>query len=209
MFDEIANYLPVIGDIYRGFRIGYKISEWVSSDSSNPNDNIIEHLIKYEDDIVEAKDAESIISAFSNADNLVKQFDSENCKKYQGAMFCFLLAKLDYLRALLRMGVYNDDFKELYSCGKSFDESIEILKKVQDIEITLFTEEKQLVRTIREGANKLQKRIEQSITEWEQQCKEHFPWRYFVRAILLKILEIIAILALIFSIPIICIVTGS
>lgn len=91
---EIIDYIPVVGDIYRYGKLGYKIGSWLGNNSDDFNNRIILNMVDYID---KAANSNTAMEAFKNlveASNIIDEFDFSNSKKYQLAMLYYLAARL-------------------------------------------------------------------------------------------------------------------
>lgn len=168
---EIIDYIPVVGDIYRYGKLGYKIGSWLGNNSDDFNNRIILNMVDYID---KAANSNTAMEAFKNlveASNIIDEFDFSNSKKYQLAMLYYLAARLYHVLAICQCIIYSEDLKQLKKVGKYFSEAKASCNKVWNVEKTIFTSKRELINQIRNAATEKKQEIAESKENWRKQYR--------------------------------------
>lgn len=182
--DELLEYVPLVGDIYRASRLGYKMGSWLGNDRANYNTSILMQMI---DLINRAGDSSNVMDAYDYLTQFYESFntfDSNNFKKYQAALVCFLFARATHITALCECVIDSDDLNELKKVRHRFNEAIHYCKEVWTIEKTLFTEKKDVIDKVRQISDDKKKEIKKSKKNWKKQYrrlyKKTHPWKWYL-----------------------------
>lgn len=196
IIDNIADYVPYIGDFYKYGKIAYKISSYLLQ--NNEQDKVLSQLYYCVKEAWEADTLEESHNRLKEAGNIADAFDGE--KKYQLAMYGYLLAKALHLLAICQWAE-NEDKNNI---KETFANAIEACTKVSEIEKTLLTSNRDLIDQIRELTASEKKAIKHTRKLWRKQLRAidriKNPWKYRLMWIIPISVVIIALLitALIF-----------
>lgn len=179
---SVLDYVPVIGDIYRYGKLGWKIGTWLGEQDSSYNHSVLSDM---KDNIEKANNSSDVLvfqDYIIEAISCVQRFDFENAKKFHVAILCYLMARAYHCIALCNCYVYSDDLKSLKTCGKDFQNAIDFCEKVGEIDKTLFTEKRSIIDEVRNNANSKKEEISQSRSKWRKQYralyKKQKPWKW-------------------------------
>ena len=91
---DVVDYIPVIGDIYRYGKLGYKIGSWIAKDEDSYNNRILSQIVDCINYIGTSDEIIEIYNKSIEAANLFHNFDFDNCKKYQATFALYLVARI-------------------------------------------------------------------------------------------------------------------
>lgn len=167
---DTLDYIPVIGDIYRYGKLGWKIGSWLSNDSDNYNNGILSQMAghinnaAHADNVIEAMD--EIILAAQKVDDI-----DNNCKKYQAAIAYYLAARAWHIIALCECITHANDLRELKKVGTSFATAKKGCNKVWTIDKTILTTNREIIDQVRQMADEKKKEISDSRKKWRKQYR--------------------------------------
>lgn len=181
---SVLDYVPVIGDVYRYGKIGWKIGSWLANEDDSYNNRILSNMI---DCINRAANSDSGVEALNSvveALRLVEEMDISNAKKYQLALTFYLAARACHVYALCLCIIDSDNLKELKKAGKAFSDAKGFCNKVWEVDKTLLTSKRELIDQIREAANSKKTEISESRSNWRKQYralyKKENPWKWYL-----------------------------
>ena len=178
MEEEIIDYIPLIGDLYRGWRIGNTIASLFSS--NDDTDEILAQMIQMINAAVEEENIEKKINIVEQVFELAKRVNGQ--KKYQQAVMGYTLIMGGYIGAISywQTNLWNlDARKEL---DEYFNNILEGCTSITDISITWFTDNDELVRNVQERVDNLANQVRETKKEmhkhyWRVDKMLH-PWKY-------------------------------
>lgn len=168
---DAIDYVPIIGDIYRYAKIGYKIGGWLGNLGNDYNDRIISNIADCLNKTTQSTTLHEINEHLEEAISYVHEFNGDNCKKYQLALMLFLGARLFHIIAIYECIIHSDDLDNLKKAKKTFSEAKEFCNKVWTIDKTLFTQNRSLIDEIREASNNKKEEIRSSKKQWRKQYR--------------------------------------
>lgn len=180
----VLDYVPVIGDIYRYGKLGWKIGSWLSDADSSYNLSILSETKEKIDQANNTSDIIEYYKCINEAVLCASRFDTKNAKKFQWAILCYLLARAYHCYALCSCYVYSNNLESLKQCEEQFQEAIKWCNNVWEIDKTLFTEKRSIIDEVRKNANSKKEEINQSISNWRKQYrtlyKKVHPWKWYL-----------------------------
>lgn len=181
---SVLDYVPVIGDVYRYGKIGWKIGSWLANEDDSYNNRIQSNMI---DCINRAANSDSVLEALNSvveALRLVEEMDISNAKKYQLALTFYLAARACHVYALCLCIIDSDNLKVLKKAGKAFSDAKGFCNKVWEVDKTLLTSKRELIDQVREAANSKKTEISESRSNWRKQYralyKKENPWKWYL-----------------------------
>ena len=176
--DEIFDYIPLIGDVYRGWRLGTSILSFFSDDDET--DAI---LVQMYDKIILAINEENIDKKIIIIDEAYKLSEKTNCeKKYQQVILGYTLMMGSYIGVICywQRNVWNLEAKK--ELDKHIYDILSVCYKILDINITWLTDNADLVKDVQSRTSELVRHIK----ETRREMHKHFrhvdkvlhPWKY-------------------------------
>lgn len=190
MEETILEYIPVIGDIYRYGKLGYKIGGWLSNNSAT--DELLSRMASV---IQSACNAGTIYESYqylSDFNNLIDQYDGG--LKYQNALFIFLTAKATHLLALCEWANNASDLEDLKKVDEIFKYANTVCSNISEINMTWLTENRDMIKEIRSLVAEEKKNIRDSKRKWRKHCRtlyriEH-PWKFWLSRVSIAVVLI-------------------
>ena len=167
----VMEYVPVLGDIYRYGKLGYKIGSWFSNDSDDYNNRILCNISDYINQATAAESISEVYDCLTQAADCIHDFDGNKSKKYQLALLCFLGARLFHMYALSECILCCNDLKALKKVSKNFTEAKGYCNKVWNIDKTLFTSKRDFIDQIRNATDDKKKEIKESKSKYRKQYR--------------------------------------
>ena len=178
------DYIPVIGDIYRYAKLGYKIGSWIASGDDGPNNQTLSRMAYYLNKVAESQNVLEAMNCVCTAIDTAKSFDMENVKKYQGALFFYLAARVEHVIALCKCNIYENDLDKLKEVSSTFTQAHKYCKQVWSIDKTWLTENRSVIDEIRTMSKEKEKEIGESRRKWRKQyrClyKKIHPYKWYL-----------------------------
>lgn len=168
---DIFDYIPVIGDIYKYGKVGYKVCTWISDNEADYNNQILSNMIDAINKASSSGDAVDALKYISESIAIINDFDTNHTKKYQVALLYYLGARVFHILALCHCIIYNDDLKELKQVSSIFDEAKRFCTRVWDVEKTLLTSNRAMIDQIRTMSNEKAGEIIASKRNWKKQYR--------------------------------------
>ena len=178
---EVLDYIPVIGDIYRYGKLGYNIGSWIANNEDDYNNRILGEIVENINQAANSNNAMEALDNINNAIEKIHEFDTDNCKKYQVALFYYLGARIYHVLALCECIIHSDELKELKQVSSTFSGAKKFCKKVWSVDKTLLTKNRSLIDQIRSAADKKKKEINESKRRWKKQYRHLYKVTYPVR----------------------------
>lgn len=181
---DAIDYVPIIGDIYKYAKMGYKIGSWLGNLGDDYNDRIISNIAYCLNKTTNSVSLYEINEHLEEAVNYMHEFNGDNCKKYQLAFLLFLGARLFHILAIYECIIYSDDLDNLKKVKKTFSEAKKYCNKVRSVEKTFFTQNRSLIDEARGASDSKKEEIESSRKQWRKQyrClyKRTYPIRWYL-----------------------------
>lgn len=171
MIDEVLEYVPVIGDIYRYGKLGYKIGSWFANDETDYNDRVLSDMVKCINKAANSGDEIEALNYINAAVQIIKELDTGNCKKYQIALLYYLAARVFHIFALCECIIHKDNLKDLKQVSTTFSQAKGYCGEVWEIKKTLFTTNRELIDQIRQMAGEKHIEINESIEKYRKQYR--------------------------------------
>lgn len=165
------DYIPVIGDVYRYGKLGYKIGSWIANDEDSYNNRILTNMLDCINRTVNYDDINDIYENTIEAANLFKELDLDNSKKYQNAFALYLAARIFHIWGLCECIIYSQDLKQLKQVKDNYVRAKSCCSKIWEIEKTLFTSKTSIIDQVREMADEKKKEINESYKNWRKQYR--------------------------------------
>lgn len=177
--DSLLDYIPIVGDLYRAGKMGWKVGSLLGDYWYGDNQTLtkgVEHLNN-------AIDSDNPLITKAEAEKAITLFNQSECdKKYQLALICYLRSHCYYLIAISNIVIGNNDVK------KNFNNAISDLNSVCEVEATLLTTKKDTILELQEEAKSHILEIKDVKDNWIKLDKEKHPWKYRLRWIILVII---------------------
>lgn len=191
--NSVLDYIPVLGDIYRIGKLGYRISSLISSNSAT--DELLSQMM---DLISAASSSDSIEDAHSHLCNFADLASQYNGGvKYQNVLFNYLSCKGIYLMAICHWSLFADNLKELKNTMEYFNASLSFAKDALNIETTWFTDNRNLVKEVQSIVSTDLLEITDAIKKYERHVKlldkKLNPWKYRLRWLIPLIIMLTAV----------------
>lgn len=178
----VLDYIPVIGDIYRYGKLGYKIGSWLAKYSDDDHNNrIICEMVEIINQAANSDDAFNAIGYLHTATEKLQEFDTDNCKKYQLALLYYLGARIYHVLALCECIIHRNELKELKQVSSTFSGAKKFCKKVWSVDKTLFTDNRSMIDQIRIASDEKKKEINESKRMWRKQYRHLYKITHPVR----------------------------
>lgn len=181
---DAIDYVPIIGDIYKYAKMGYKIGSWLGNLGDDYNDRIISNIACCLNKTTNSVSLYEINEHLEEAVNYMHELNGDNCKKYQLAFLLFLGARLFHILAIYECIIYSDDLDNLKKVKKTFSEAKKYCNKVRSVEKTFFTQNRSLIDEARGALDSKKEEIESSRKQWRKQyrClyKRTYPIRWYL-----------------------------
>lgn len=178
----ILDYVPVIGDIYRYSKLGYKIGAWIGGSSDDYNNQILSNMVDCLNNVSKADDVIEALEYVKDAIDNSSDFDRDNCKKYQVTLYFYLGARIFHVIALCQCNLHEDDLKKLKEVSSTFSNALQCCANVWDIDKTIFTEKRSIIDQVRGMTGDEKEEIIESRQNWRKQyrhlykVKHPFKW---------------------------------
>ncbi|MCM1220674.1 MAG: hypothetical protein NC548_39915 [Lachnospiraceae bacterium] len=180
MEDTLLEYIPVIGDIYRYGKLGYKIGGWLSNNSAT--DELLSRMASVIQSACNAGTIDESYQYLSNFNNLINQYNGG--LKYQNALFIFLTAKATHLLALCEWANNASDLEGLKKVDKIFKFANTVCSNISEINMTLLTTNRDMIKEIRSLVAEEKKNIRDSEMKWRKHCSKLYriehPWKFWL-----------------------------
>lgn len=175
---EVFDLLSMISDFYRGWKMGNRIVSFFSKEDET--DAILAQMGLL---INSAMEEESFDSKLSLVDRVFKLSDKIYCqKKYQKAVGGYTLLMGQYILAMLywQNNLWNIEAKK--TVNEYFNEILKYCSQVENISVTMFTDNPDLVKDVISRTSKLAKQVR----ETKRMMHKHYrrvdkalhPWKY-------------------------------
>jgi len=167
--DDIIDYIPVAGDIYRAAKFGWKLGS-IANDLMYGHNQLLQRAYNY---LQASIKSESIRDTKRNAEyalQLLKKCDDS--KKYQMAYKYTMQSQCHYLLACCNMTLDEGSVKS------EFRKAIWKLRELSWIEVTWFTTNADTIRELQAEGEDYKMQIIEAKREWTQQDKKRHPWKY-------------------------------
>lgn len=178
------DYVPVIGDIYRYAKLGYKIGSWIAGGDDSPNNQALSKMAYYLNKVADSQNALDAMNCVNNAMDAGMSLNPETAKKYQAAILLYLSARVYHLFALIECILHEDDLKELKKVSSDFSRAQDYCKQARGVEKTLLTENRSVIDEIRTMSKEKEKEIGESRRKWRKQyrClyKKTHPYKWYL-----------------------------
>lgn len=178
---DVVDYIPVIGDIYRYGKLGYKIGSWIAKDEDSYNNRILSQMVDCINYIGTSDEIFEIYNKSIEAANLFHNFDFDKCKKYQATFALYLVARIFHVWGLCECIMYSHNLKELQKVKKNFIEARNYCSKVREIEKTIFTSKRELIDEVRVMADEKKTEIKESLSMWRKQYRTLYKTTHPIR----------------------------
>ena len=190
--DEVFDYIPLIGDFYRGWKIGNHIASYFSK-----NDEIDATLCIMVEQVHAAMDENKIERKLKIIDKVFSLSNTIDCqKKYQHAIMGYTLIMGGYIGAICywQCHLWNVDARK--ELDEYFDSILTYCYRINNINITWFTDNDELVRNVQSRVGK----IADQVRETKREMHKHYfhvdkvlhPWKYRLMWLIPLIIVIIA-----------------
>lgn len=180
----VLDYVPVIGDIYRYGKLGWKIGSWLGEAGSSYNLSILSEMKDKIELANNTSDILEFVDYITEAVSCVNRFDFDKAKKFQVAILCYLMARACHCNALCNCYVYSDNLDLLKKCETNFQEATDWCNRVWEIDKTLLTEKRSIIDEVRNSANSKKEEINQSRSKWRKQYRSLYkkihPWKWYL-----------------------------
>lgn len=180
----VLDYIPVIGDIYRYGKLGYKIGSWIANNEDDYNNRILGKMVENINQAANSSDVDNVLVYINKAIENIHEFDKDNCKKYQVTLLYYLGARIFHVLALCECIIHSDEIKKLRKVSSTFSEAKKFCKKVWSVDKTLFTTNQSMIDQIRTAADEKKKEINGSKKMWRKQYrrlyKETYPVKWYL-----------------------------
>lgn len=177
----VLDYIPVIGDIYRYGKLGYKIGSWLANNVDDYNNRVICEMVEIINQAANSNNALEALAYLHKAIEKLHEFDSDNCKKYQIALLYYLGARIYHVLALCECIIHRDELKELKQVSSTFSGAKKFCRKVWSVDKTLLTKNRSMIDQIRSAADEKKKEISDSRKKWRKQYRHLYKITYPVR----------------------------
>lgn len=170
--DEILEYIPLVGDIYRAGRLGYKAGSYIGELWYGSADDKISKAQDALDNALSLSGTQRFIG-LSHAYSLFSECECD--KKYKYAIVLYGGAVCQYLAAAetVKMDGMNP-LKYLHRAKQN-------CHKVKNIEISLLTAKRKTIKEIQEHTETIIPYIKSAYSQYSESIKGIYPWRYFFR----------------------------
>lgn len=167
----VLEYIPVIGDIYRYAKLGYKVGSWISNADNDYDDSVLNNMIESINKASNSSDEFEAINYINEAIETMRSFNTENCKKYQLALLLYLGARAFHIIALCDCMINKYNLKELKEVKFTFDIAHNLCCKVWNVDKTIFTINRSMIDEIRKMADEKMCEIRDSRKKWRKQYR--------------------------------------